>query len=277
MSLIQNNRHHFRYCNSFRNSFKITKNLQQNHVQFSLTKRLVKQLYYVFLGNAWIEPRRCDYTGLYYCSACHWGSSAVIPARIIHNWDFVPQPVCQASLQLLRITSNRPLINFEKLNPKLFNIVHELSLVRRLRYELNGMRKYILVCRTAHQDHLLWKKVEVPHLIETPDLYSLQDLLDTYSAELPSKLHSLVATFSKHIKEDCEVCHGRGHICEICSNDEVLFPFDSSAAICDKCNAVLHKHCLQVKNNKCPKCERLKKRLEIKEMDDDDDDCDINC
>lgn len=178
-------------------------------------------------------------------------------------------------MQLLRITSNRPLINFEKLNPKLFDIVHELSLVRRLRYELNGMRKYILVCRTAQEDHLLWKKVDVPHLIETPDLYSLQDLLDTHSAELPSKLHSLVATFSKHIKEDCEVCSGRGHICEICSNVEVLFPFDSSAAICEKCNAVLHKHCLLVKNDKCPKCERLKKRQENKEMDDDDD-CDIN-
>lgn len=227
--------------------------------------------FFIILGNSWNEPRKCDYTGLYYCSACHWGSSAIIPARIIHNWDFTPQSVCQASLQLLRITSNRPFINIEKLNPKLFNLVQELNLVKRLRYELNGMRKYLLVCRNAEEDHLLWKKVEVPHLIESPDLYSLQDLLDTKSAELPSKLHATMEIFSRHIKEDCQICHGRGHICEICSNDEVLFPFEISAVTCTKCNAVLHNNCYTRKNAKCPKCARIKKRLDEKYINDDSD------
>lgn len=91
-----------------------------------------------FKDTAWSDTRRCDYTGLYYCSICHWGSSAVIPARVVHNWDLEAYPVCQASLQLLRITSSRPFINLEKINPKLFNFVHELNLVRRLRSELIG-------------------------------------------------------------------------------------------------------------------------------------------
>ncbi|CAG2117335.1 unnamed protein product, partial [Medioppia subpectinata] len=36
----------------------------------------------------------CDYNGLYYCNCCHFGesNSVVIPARIIHNWDFTPKP-----------------------------------------------------------------------------------------------------------------------------------------------------------------------------------------
>ncbi|XP_015833342.1 differentially expressed in FDCP 8 homolog isoform X2 [Tribolium castaneum] len=209
----------------------------------------------------WSEARKCDYSGLYYCTACHWGSSAVVPARVVHNWDLAPQPVCQASLQQLRVTANRPLLNLEKLNPRLFSLVHELSLVRRLRQELHGMRKYLSVCRNANEDHLLWKHVDVPHLIETPELYSLQDLVDTHSGELPTKLHTIIDVFSKHIKVKCEVCRGRGHLCEICSNDEVLFPFDAAAVICSECNAVLHKSCFGRKS-KCPKCLRLQQRKE---------------
>ncbi|KAF5287328.1 hypothetical protein FQR65_LT02201 [Abscondita terminalis] len=211
------------------------------------------------IDTSWSEARRCDYTGLYYCSACHWGSSAVIPARVIHNWDFHPQYVCQASLQLLRITSQRPLINLEKLNPHIFSLVKELNLVKRLRNELNGMRKYLLVCRNATENHLIWKKVDKPHIIESPNLYSLQDLVDTQSGELPTKLHEILQVFSEHIKVLCEVCKGRGHICEVCSNDKVLFPFDDNASICEECGVVLHKNCsMRIKT--CPKCVRLEKR-----------------
>lgn len=39
------------------------------------------------------EARQCDYTGQYYCSHCHWNDLAVIPARVVHNWDFEPRKV----------------------------------------------------------------------------------------------------------------------------------------------------------------------------------------
>ncbi|KRT83795.1 C1 domain containing protein, partial [Oryctes borbonicus] len=129
------------------------------------------------------EARRCDYNGYYYCSACHWGSMAIIPARVVHNWDLTPYPVCQASLQQLKVTVNRPLINLTVINPRLFSLVHELDLVRRSRQELYGMRKYLLVCRMAKEDHLLWKNADTPHLIESTDLYSLQDLVNTSNGE----------------------------------------------------------------------------------------------
>jgi len=33
------------------------------------------------------EARLCDYSGLYYCSNCHWNDLATLPARVLHNWD----------------------------------------------------------------------------------------------------------------------------------------------------------------------------------------------
>lgn len=39
------------------------------------------------------EARQCDYTGQYYCSSCHWNDTAIIPARVIHNWEFEPRKV----------------------------------------------------------------------------------------------------------------------------------------------------------------------------------------
>lgn len=188
---------------------------------------------------------------------------AIIPGRVVHNWDFTPFPVCQASLQQLRITSNKPLIKLEELNPRLFSFVHELNLVKRLRQELCGMRKYLLVCRVAKEDHLLWKNVDTPHLIESLDMYSLQDLVDTQTGELPTKMHNLVDLFTQHIKKDCELCRGRGHICEVCSNEEILYPFDATAYICNGCNVVLHKHCIERKDNQCPKCKRIQDRMEV--------------
>ncbi|CAH1102467.1 unnamed protein product [Psylliodes chrysocephalus] len=215
----------------------------------------------IFPDKVWPEARRCDYTGLYYCTACHWGSSAVIPARVVHNWDLEPQPVSQAALQLLKITSRRPIININKLNPKLYSLVSKLDFVRRLREELIGMKKYLTVCRKANEEHILWKHVDNPHLLDNTDMYSLQDLVDVHSGDLPFKLQTLLDVFSNHIKIDCDICKGRGHICEICSNDEVVYPFDTTSYVCQICYCVLHRYCFS-KTTDCPKCMRLKRREE---------------
>ncbi|KAF6018195.1 hypothetical protein EB796_023488 [Bugula neritina] len=79
-----------------------------------------------------VEPRQCDYTGNYYCPTCHWNDETVIPARILHNWDFIPRRVCRASKQYLRLMYHRPVLAVEQHNKYLLNYVEELSEVKKL-------------------------------------------------------------------------------------------------------------------------------------------------
>ncbi|KAK6013616.1 hypothetical protein OSTOST_21065 [Ostertagia ostertagi] len=65
-------------------------------------------------GPANMQPRLCEYTGMLFCSNCHWGDTWSIPARIIHNMDARPRPVCRAAKQLLAIVDNRPLIDLSE-------------------------------------------------------------------------------------------------------------------------------------------------------------------
>ena len=47
----------------------------------------------LLLEDGCFLARVCDYTGQFYCSNCHWNEDVVIPARVIHNWDFIPHKV----------------------------------------------------------------------------------------------------------------------------------------------------------------------------------------
>lgn len=80
--------------------------------------------------SVWVEPRLCDYTGLYYCQRCHWNTMAVIPARVIRNWDMEPKRVSRSAAQLLHLLNERPVLLLEQLNPKLFELVPDLSLIK---------------------------------------------------------------------------------------------------------------------------------------------------
>lgn len=83
------------------------------------------------------KPRLCDYSGLYFCENCHIGDTAIIPARVFHNWDFQPQPVSRAALQIISYLKNtsfhfdRPvLINLVKINSMLYGLVDELIQIK---------------------------------------------------------------------------------------------------------------------------------------------------
>lgn len=104
------------------------------------------------------EARQCDYTGQYYCSHCHWNDLAVIPARVVHNWDFEPRkvrrgggggacrlgagpvPCCscavsppqvsRCSMRYLALMVSRPVLRLREVNPLLFNYVEELVEIR---------------------------------------------------------------------------------------------------------------------------------------------------
>jgi len=204
-----------------------------------------------------IEPRQCDYNGLYYCPSCHWNDQAVIPARVLLNWDFELRRVCRASKQFLKLVRTRAVLRVQDINPSLFSFVEDLNLVKKLREEILIMKQYFLVCKAAKESKLLLQLQDKQHFVDNCDMYSLQDLEDVHSGQLIEYLTAVHALFAKHIKEDCEVCHCKGYICEICRAVEVIFSFDSDAAVCPNCGTVFHSECFIKKDRQCPKCSRL--------------------
>lgn len=138
------------------------------------------------------------------------------------------------------------------------------------------MRRYLSSCRVSQSSHLLWKLGDRHHLIDTTHMYSLQDLVDIHNGELPSFLQTVTERFIQHIKEECLICKGRGHICEICGNDEVIFPFEAGTITCGSCSAVFHRVCWTRKKENCPKCARLKMKEESKEIDEELNQLDIS-
>ncbi|XP_037671867.1 differentially expressed in FDCP 8 homolog isoform X1 [Choloepus didactylus] len=186
------------------------------------------------------EARQCDYTGQYYCSHCHWNDLAVIPARVIHNWDFQPRKVARGSLRYLALMVSRPVLRLREINPLLFNYVEELVEIRKLRQDILLMKPYFITCKEAMETRLL-----------------LQDLMDVHGGRLSCSLTEIHTLFAKHIKLDCERCQAKGFVCELCREGDVLFPFDSHTSVCTDCSAVFHRDCYYDHSTTCPKCARL--------------------
>ncbi|XP_048648459.1 differentially expressed in FDCP 8 homolog isoform X7 [Marmota marmota marmota] len=166
------------------------------------------------------EARQCDYTGQYYCSHCHWNDLAVIPARVVHNWDFEPR--------------------------------------KKLRQDILLMKPYFITCKEAMEARLLLQDRQ--HFVENDEMYSIQDLLDVHVGRLGCSLTETHTLFAKHIKLDCERCQAKGFVCELCREGDVLFPFDSHTSVCADCSAVFHRDCYYDNSTTCPKCARLNLR-----------------
>ncbi|XP_042909270.1 differentially expressed in FDCP 8 homolog [Parasteatoda tepidariorum] len=210
---------------------------------------------FIFKNDACL-PRQCDYNGLYYCSRCHWNSISVIPARVIHNWDFTPKKVCRASLQFLRLMIKKPILNIESLNPTLFAFITELGNIKKLRQDILVMKKYFLTCHAALEEKLLLQLKDRQHFVESSDIYSLQDLIDASSGHLFTYLEKVHSTFIAHITLRCQGCRGKGFICELCKSEDVIFPFDPRTDICCSCSSVFHQDCYLRWEGPCPKCAR---------------------
>ncbi|KAM9047079.1 differentially expressed in FDCP 8 homolog isoform 4-T6 [Megaptera novaeangliae] len=209
------------------------------------------------------EARQCDYTGQYYCSHCHWNDLAVIPARVVHNWDFEPRKVSRGSMRYLALMVSRPVLRLREINPLLFNYVEELVEIRvldaagatlfatqqeagvghgqKLRQDILLMKPYFITCREAMAARLLLQLQDRQHFVENDEMYSVQDLLDAHTGRLGCSLAETHTLFAKHIKLDCERCQAKGFVCELCREGDVLFPFDSHTSVCADCSAVFHR------------------------------------
>lgn len=176
-----------------------------------------------------------------------------------------------ATLQELALTVDRPIIDLEIKNPKLFIYVQNLSLVKKLRTNLNDMRRYLTECRIALNGKLLENAVGTKrHLIQCNHMYSIADLIGIENGSVIDFLNRTFAAFEQHIRK-CELCSGKGYVCEICKNVEVLFPFDDGAVHCKKCKTVFHRACWLRKNQKCPKCARMELRKSLLLQSEEDE------
>ncbi|XP_003706901.2 differentially expressed in FDCP 8 homolog isoform X2 [Megachile rotundata] len=227
----------------------------------------------ITFNSVWVEPRLCDYSGLYYCQRCHWNTAMVIPARVIRNWDMEPRLVSRAAAQLLILLEERSVLVLEELNPKLFTLVPDLSLVKKMREEMQMMKRYLVLCPEASNQGLPWKVGIRTHMIENSGNYSIKDLVDLNNGMLLEEIRSAYDVMHAHITEQCQLCKARGHLCELCGNDEIIYPWDACSISCHQCSAVHHRACWSKRNHCCPRCTRLQKRRALQHqqtLDTDD-------
>lgn len=155
--------------------------------------------------QCYLEPRKCHYTGLFFCRNCHWNNYSILPANIIHNWDFEQRPVSRQSLQEINLFYERPVIKLEEINPKLFVFVQKLSIIRQKRLNLMEMKRYLDVCKFALSAKLIDNTVGTRrYLVQNADFYSIYDLVGAENSSLMDYLNSIFMTFKSHIMV-CEV------------------------------------------------------------------------
>lgn len=68
------------------------------HRQFDDGKTLIWGFVESF---GWGKPRICEYSGQLFCSSCHINDTAVLPARVLHQWDFTQYSVSQLAKSYL--------------------------------------------------------------------------------------------------------------------------------------------------------------------------------
>lgn len=153
----------------------------------------------------YLEPRKCHYSGLYFCKSCHWNNYSIIPANITHNWDFEQRPVSRSALQEINLFYERPVIKLEALNPKLFVFVQKLGTAKMKRSQLMEMKRYLDVCKFALDLKLVNRIVnDRRYLVEGTEMYSIYDLVCIENCSFFDLLNGIIGKFRQHIMA-CEV------------------------------------------------------------------------
>ncbi|XP_075218452.1 pleckstrin homology and RUN domain containing M1 isoform X2 [Lycorma delicatula] len=119
--------------------------------------------------------RVCGFTGEYYCKECYgcpleeW----IIPARVLHNWDFKRQSISERAEKFLAEIQDHPLLDMKAINPRIYVVVDEMAQLQTLRMQLNLLRAYLFTCRQPVGEDLkkqIWPK---EYLYEHVHLYSV--------------------------------------------------------------------------------------------------------
>lgn len=117
----------------------------------------------------------------------------------------MPRKVGRASLQELILLHDKPVIDLEEHNPKLFAFVQKLAHVKKIRVDLYHMKKYLTECRLAATEKILDNiSGSRRYLLQTPEMYSVADLVAVESGALHEFLNKIYDVFERHIRQ-CQV------------------------------------------------------------------------
>ncbi|KAL2515324.1 Phox (PX) domain-containing protein [Forsythia ovata] len=203
----------------------------------------------------WGKPRLCEYSGQLFCSSCHNNDAAVLPARVLHFWDFTQYPVSQLAKSYLDSIYDQPMLCVSAVNPFLFPKVPALQHVANTRKRVIAMLPYV---RCPFRGSIYKGLRSRRYLLESNDFFSLKDLIDlskgVFSA-LPVMVETVFRKIQEHITEQCLVCYDAGIPCSarLACNDpsSLIFPFqEGDIEKCKFCESVFHKNCFR----KIPTC-----------------------
>ncbi|CAL4963214.1 unnamed protein product [Urochloa decumbens] len=204
----------------------------------------------------WNKPRFCSYTGQLFCASCHTNDTAVLPARVLHCWDFSVYPVSQLAKAYLDSIYDQPMLCVSAVNPFLFSKVPTLLNIMSVRKKIAAM----LPCVQCPFRNSILKGLGVRrYLLEGNDFFALRDLVDLSKgafAALPVKVQTISNRILEHITEQCLVCYDAGVPCaarQACDDPlSVIFPFqEEEATKCGLCGSIFHKQCFR-KISVCP-------------------------
>lgn len=209
----------------------------------------------------WSKPRLCEYTGQLFCPTCHINELAVLPARVLHHWDFTQYPVSQMAKSYLDSIQDKPMLCVSAVNPFLFSKVPALQQVTGVRKRIGVMLPYV---RCPFRMSISKGLASRRYLLESNDFFALRDLIDLSKgafAALPVMVDTISRKILEHITEQCLVCCDVGVPCnarQACTDPSALiFPFQEvETERCRSCKSVFHKHCFR-KIRTCPCGESL--------------------
>ncbi|KAK8961110.1 hypothetical protein KSP40_PGU007763 [Platanthera guangdongensis] len=142
------------------------------HRRLDAVKTLFQELVQTF---GWNRPRFCEYTGQLFCASCHTNDTSVLPARVLHHWDFTKYPVSQLAKAYLESIYDQPMLCVSAVNPFLFSKVPALLHVMDFRKKIGAKFPYVnCPFKNSIQKSLGFRR----HLLESNDFFALRDLVD---------------------------------------------------------------------------------------------------
>ncbi|XP_071945942.1 pleckstrin homology domain-containing family M member 1-like isoform X2 [Antedon mediterranea] len=211
------------------------------------------------IGIIYGKAKVCSYDGCYYCNECHIDEECVIPAKVLHNWDFRKHKVASYTKTFLQQVESFPLIDVSFSNPSLYDAITEVQDIKVLRNQLKYLKAYLFTCKQSTAEELKKKVWPREYMLDHAHLYSVQDFHQVQSGQLAKDLKRVINWAAKHVY-NCILCGQKGFMCELCDSPKVIYPFDVELTTrCEICKTVYHKACRQ-EHQPCSKCTRIKQR-----------------